>query len=446
MNVRIDKETGEPILSPKLSPDQLHAMADDPGWRPWIRLIASHPNAWPELVDWCRRAQELGFDTAGAAPRPPEPLRGRGRVAIPTAPLPPEDDTEPARSPDTMPAVDEPPASEPSPTGDPTLDTGADGAGDDPDAARDAIARADDDYALLDEFADRTPTSTSDSDDGEDTADLDIRVRRGLPRTVVAVGVVILMVGLMAAGGVVFLHHRGEAARADAMDECSRAHADAVRRRDALDDTLEEARRLLDATDPDQVDDTAVLDDLADLASRNVADPPACSTDDPDASAMTGTGKGYDSAADELEDAMDKVRESILDRTVADARRLYDESAGKVADEKTRTALDQAIDGRDAETIRDAMDKVRESVKAKTEADRAKAKAEAERTQQERREQAPASPPATGGSDAYVAPAPSTPVPSTPAPAPQQQAPAPAAPSVPATPSKPSGSDGAVVG
>ena len=53
---RIDRKTGEPILSPKLTVDQLYAMANEPGWRPWMRLIAEHPNAWPGLVDWWRTA------------------------------------------------------------------------------------------------------------------------------------------------------------------------------------------------------------------------------------------------------------------------------------------------------------------------------------------------------------------------------------------------------
>ena len=83
--MRTDRKTGEPILSPRLSADQLHAMANDPGWRPWMRLIAEHLNAWPGLVDWWRTAQEQGFDTAGAAPEPPESMRGRRRVAIPAA-------------------------------------------------------------------------------------------------------------------------------------------------------------------------------------------------------------------------------------------------------------------------------------------------------------------------------------------------------------------------
>ena len=63
---RIDRKTGEPILSPKLTVDQLYAMANEPGWRPWMRLIAEHPHAWPELAEWWHTAQEQGFDTVEA--------------------------------------------------------------------------------------------------------------------------------------------------------------------------------------------------------------------------------------------------------------------------------------------------------------------------------------------------------------------------------------------
>ena len=77
--IRTDRKTGEPILSPKLTADQLHAMANDPGWRPWMRLIAEHPHAWPALIDWWHNAQRQGFDAAGAAPKPPESMRRRRR-------------------------------------------------------------------------------------------------------------------------------------------------------------------------------------------------------------------------------------------------------------------------------------------------------------------------------------------------------------------------------
>ena len=127
---RIDRKTGEPILSPKLTVDQLYAMANEPGWRPWMRLIAEHPHAWPELAEWWHTAQEQGFDTAGAAPLPPASMRGRRRVAIPSAPLPPED--EPGQEPVSAPAEQSPPD----------------------DSAEKALKDADDDFAALERIAD----------------------------------------------------------------------------------------------------------------------------------------------------------------------------------------------------------------------------------------------------------------------------------------------------
>ena len=127
---RLDRKTGEPILSPKLTVDQLYAMANEPGWRPWMRLIAEHPHAWPELAEWWHTAQEQGFDTAGAAPLPPASMRGRRRVAIPSAPLPPED--EPGQEPVSTPAEQSPPD----------------------DSAEKALKDADDDFAALERIAD----------------------------------------------------------------------------------------------------------------------------------------------------------------------------------------------------------------------------------------------------------------------------------------------------
>ncbi len=108
--IRTDRKTGEPILSPRLTADQLHAMANDPGWRPWMHRIATHPHAWPELVDWWRIAQAQGFDAAGAAPLPPESMRGHRRVAIPSAPLPPENGPDPEPMPSTAETKEDRPA------------------------------------------------------------------------------------------------------------------------------------------------------------------------------------------------------------------------------------------------------------------------------------------------------------------------------------------------
>ena len=426
--IRTDRKTGAPILSPKLSPDQLHAMADDPGWRPWMHLIASHPHAWPELVAWWRHAQREGFDAAGAAPPPPESMRGRGRVVMPQAPLPPENTTE----------------------GNPSAAT-------EPSHATEGRDEADGGFAGLDESAGPEPVTedippipeSTDARTGEEAhgAERTSADKRGraIPRRTVGLAVaVVLVTALTAAGGIMLAHRYGEEAAREALsqaaNDCDRAHDAAVGRRKTLERMMEKARGLISSTDSGQVADQSTLDRLGRLAGKEIPDLPACSATAPDADPIASTARRYELDAKALGDAMDEVNESILDKTVADARRLYDDSAGKVADERTRTDLAQAIDRRDGEAIRDAMDEVNESVKAKTDADRAKAETEAERARQE---QSPIPSPSAGGSDAYVAPAPSAPVPSAPAPALQEQAPAP---SMPSTSPKPSGSDGAVVG
>lgn len=144
--IRTDRKTGEPILSPKLTADQLHAMANDPGWRPWMRLIAEHPHAWPALIDWWHNAQRQGFDAAGAVPKPPESMRRRRRVAIPSAPLPPESEPEPV--PASMESVDETRTAEPEQSHP-------------DDSAEKALKDADGDFAALEQVADPEPTTMS---------------------------------------------------------------------------------------------------------------------------------------------------------------------------------------------------------------------------------------------------------------------------------------------
>lgn len=494
--MRTDRKTGEPILSPRLSADQLHAMANDPGWRPWMRLIAEHPNAWPGLVDWWRTAQEQGFDTAGAAPEPPESMRGRRRVAIPAAPLPPENGAEPeAADPvgstdgwESVPlASEEGLAADPAPSPpEPEEDAGRQSPDPDrreepePETMREALDDADDDFAALEQNATGSPSTmdipplpepmeTEPPMDDASASDpfADVRVRRAVPwRTIGIIVAALLAVGLMAGGGAMLARHHGEeTARrtlAQATADCRQAHDTAGRQRDTLEKAVEKARDLVAATGRDQVTDPSTLDALGELADKTVPRLPSCPAADPDVDRVVAAGKEYRRRARELSDAMNKVDRSVLNRTVRDAKELHDESAGKVADEKTRTDLAKAMESRDADAIRKAMDKVNRSIKAKQDADKAKeeearAQAEAQAAQQQT-QQSQQSTPSTGGQTTRrsggstyggttgrtyggttgktTTPAPSTPpTPSTPAPQP-----------APSTPSRPSGTDGATVG
>lgn len=492
--MRTDRKTGEPILSPKLTTDQLHAMANDPGWRPWMCLIAGHPNAWPELVDWWRDARERGFDAAGAAPKPPESMRGRRRIAIPAAPLPPEngDGPEPVSATPEEPAID-PAPSTPEPEEEDATPQDADpDRREEPDpedaraddAAREALDDADGDFAALEQVADTEPdtmdipplpdpaeteTPMDGGTDEDEDPFADVKVRRAIPwRTIGIVVAAILAIGLVIGGGAVLARRHGdETARrtlAQETADCRKVRDTADSQRDALEKTVEKARRLASATGKDQVADQSTLDRLDELADASIPELPSCQASNPDADTVVKAGGEYKRRTGELTDAMDKVNRSVLDRTMRDAKTLHDESAGKVADEKTRTDLADAVDRRDADAIRKAMDKVNQSIKAKEEADKAKEKEDEARAQaeaqaaQQQAQQSQQSAPSTGGQTTRrtggstsggtggrtnrgaagqsAAPAPSTP--STPsAPAPQ---------STPSTPSKPSGTDGATVG
>ena len=365
---RIDRKTGEPILSPKLTDDQLYAMANEPGWRPWMRLIAEHPHAWPELADWWHTAQEQGFDTAGAAPLPPASMRGRRRVAIPSAPLPPED--EPGQEPVSAPAEK-------------------------------ALKDADDDFAALERIADLEsdtadippiPEAESSGPAGTDTADPDdLKVRRVFPVGKALVAIV-MTASLIAVSwmGLQIKTRRAAAMRQEAhetaISACDSAEATRKTIQSDLDRTTAKASRLLKDTSRGQVADPKTLDALNRLLDAKTSTikgscaPDAVTSDvDRTTAALRRTTKELKNRLTDLKTAAKAVTDSKLDKTVDDANALYKQTDGKVADDKTRASLLDAIKKRDADAIAKAVKEVNESKMAKEKADaEAKAKAEQE--------------------------------------------------------------------
>ena len=339
--IRTDRKTGEPILSPKLTADQLHAMANDPGWRPWMRLIAEHPHAWPALIDWWHNAQRQGFDAAGAAPKPPESMRRRRRVAIPSAPLPPEDEPGQEPVPASMESVDETRTAEPEPS---RSQSSVSGSSHEPeteqshpdDSAEKALKDVDGDFAALEQVADPEPTAMSlppisepePAETGKTerpgglsaavtySADLDdMKVRRVFPvgKALVAIVMAASLIAVSWIGLQIKTRHAA-AVRQE-------AHETAI---SACDSTMREVQHS-------------------------------------------------------LKTATKAVTDSKLDKTVDDANALYKETDGRVADDKTRASLLDAIEKRDADAIAKAVKEVNESKAAKEKADaEAKAKAEQE--------------------------------------------------------------------
>ena len=396
---RIDRKTGEPILSPKLTVDQLYAMANEPGWRPWMRLIAEHPHAWPELAEWWHTAQEQGFDTAGAAPLPPASMRGRRRVAIPSAPLPPEDEPGQEPVPASMESVDETRTAEPEQSHP-------------DDSAEKALKDADGDFAALEQVAAPEPTTMSlppisepePTETGKTerpgglsaavtySADLDdLKVRRVFPVGKALVAIV-MTASLIAVSwmGLQIKNRRAAAMRQEAhetaISACDSAEATRKTVQSDLDRTTAKASRLLKDTSRGQVADPKTLDALNRLLDAKTSTikgscaPDAVTSDvNRTTAALRRTTKELKNRLTDLKAATKAVADSKLDKTVDDANALYKQTDGRVADDKTRETLLKAVKTRDADAIAKAVKEVNESKMAKEKADaEAKAKAEQE--------------------------------------------------------------------
>ena len=395
--IRTDRKTGEPILSPKLTADQLHAMANDPGWRPWMRLIAEHPHAWPALIDWWHNAQRQGFDAAGAVPKPPESMRRRRRVAIPSAPLPPESEPEPV--PASMESVDETRTAEPEQSHP-------------DDSAEKALKDADGDFAALEQVADPEPTTMSlpsisepePTETGKTerpgglsaavtySADLDdLKVRRVFPvgKALVAIVMAASLIAVSWMGLQIKNRHAAamrQEAHGTAISACDSAEATRRTIQSDLDRTTAKASKLLKDTSRGQVADPKTLDALNRLLGAKTTTisgscAPAAVTSDVDrtTAALRRTTKELKNRLTDLKTAAKAVTDSKLDKTVDDANALYKQTDGKVADDKTRETLLKAVKTRDVDAIAKAVKEVNESKTAKEKADaEAKAKAEQE--------------------------------------------------------------------
>ena len=194
-----------------------------------------------------------------------------------------------------------------------------------------------------------------------------------------AVGCVLV---LLAVGGVVGCRVWSARELAEAREACAVA-ADGVR--GAANDynaVVNGQAADASAVTVDQVKDARTVDALAKALKTTVPEYEGC---------LAGSKAGLDEATSKLDrqaawykthaaslgKAVKAVESSRLDRTVEDAEKLLADSKGRVADEKTRSMLEQAIKDRDADAIGEAVNAVDGSVKAKADAD-AKARREAE--------------------------------------------------------------------
>lgn len=197
----------------------------------------------------------------------------------------------------------------------------------------------------------------------------------------VAAGCVLV---LLAVGGVVGCRVWSARELAEAREACAVAADGARGAANDYNAVVNGQAADASAVTVDQVKDARTVDALAKALKTTVPEYEGC---------LAGSKAGLDEATSKLDrqaawykthaaslgKAVKAVESSRLDRTVEDAEKLLADSKGRVADEKTRSMLEQAIRDRDADAIGEAVNAVDGSVKAKAKADAdAKARREAE--------------------------------------------------------------------
>lgn len=185
-------------------------------------------------------------------------------------------------------------------------------------------------------------------------------------------------------GGCLYWNHDRLTA---ASEECATSYDRAVKARKKLteylkSDALKTAIRVKDS----EVKDAKTVGTLASTvktAEKTKTTVPECpSGDRADIRAMTkeidGLAAAYAKTVNEAKGKADAVNASKLDKTVADATRILNDSKVRVKDDKVRAALEHAIKSKDGKAISDAVKAVNDSIKAKSDAD-ANARAEKEK-------------------------------------------------------------------
>lgn len=199
----------------------------------------------------------------------------------------------------------------------------------------------------------------------------------------IAGGTAVVVLAAVGTGGYLYWNHNQLTA---ASEECATSYDKAVKAQKKLTEYLEsDAVKTAVTVKDSEVKDAktvAVLTSTVKTAEKTKTTIPECPSGNlTDIKAMTkeidGLATAYSRTVSEVADRADAVNGSKLDKIVADATKILNDSKGRVKDDKTRTVLENAIKSKDEKTISDAVKAVNDSIKAKSDAD-AKAKAEKE--------------------------------------------------------------------
>lgn len=199
----------------------------------------------------------------------------------------------------------------------------------------------------------------------------------------IAGGTAVVVLAAVGTGGYLYWNHNQLTA---ASEECATSYDKAVKAQKKLTEYLEsDALKTAVTVKDSEVKDAktvAVLTSTVKTAEKTKTTIPECPSGNlTDIKAMTkeidGLATAYSRTVSEVADRADAVNGSKLDKTVADATKILNDSKGRVKDDKVRAALEHAIRSRDGKAISDAVKAVNDSIKAKSDAD-AKAAAEKE--------------------------------------------------------------------
>lgn len=200
----------------------------------------------------------------------------------------------------------------------------------------------------------------------------------------IAGGTAVVVLAAVGTGGYLYWNHNQLTA---ASEECATSYDKAVKAQKKLTEYLEsDALKTAITVKDSEVKDAktvAVLTSTVKTAEKTKIDIPGCPADGlKDIKAVTArldkTADVYAKTVGEVKGKADAVNASKLDKIVADATKILNDSKGRVKDDKVRAALENAIKSKDGKAISDAVKAVNDSIKAKSDAD-AKAKAEKEK-------------------------------------------------------------------
>lgn len=200
----------------------------------------------------------------------------------------------------------------------------------------------------------------------------------------IAGGTAVVVLAAVGTGGYLYWNHNQLTA---ASGECATSYDKAVKAQKKLTEYLEsDAVKTAITVKDSEVKDAETVGTLASTvkaAEKTKTTIPECPSGSlTDIKAMTkeidGLATAYSRTVSEVKGKAEAVNGSKLDRIIADATKVLDDSKGRVQDDKVRTALENAIKTKDEKAISDAVKAVNDSIRAKSDAD-AKAKAEKEK-------------------------------------------------------------------